>query len=131
MSAPLFFEERDLVSVLPNILERVDYDGGTRHLTLTFYPGYERASPDLILPLPPGRAPPVPADLDRLPSGPRRRLVPRPSMVFQTYGAARLGHRFEQLIAAGDAKDYVAIARLSGLSRARVTQITISAFCPP
>ena len=34
-----------------------------------------------------------------------------------------LGHRFERLIADGDAKDYVAIARLSGLSRARVTQI--------
>jgi hypothetical protein len=42
-----------------------------------------------------------------------------------------LGYRFESLVRAGVVKDYAEIARLTGLSRARVTQITNLTLLPP
>ncbi len=43
-----------------------------------------------------------------------------------------LGHAFEQLIARGLVKDYTAIGRITGLSRARVTQIAnLTLLAPP
>ncbi len=42
-----------------------------------------------------------------------------------------LGHRFEHLISQGAAKDYVAIAAATGVSRTRVTQIANLTFLSP
>jgi hypothetical protein len=42
-----------------------------------------------------------------------------------------LGHHFENLVRKGAVKDYAEIARLTGLSRARVTQITNLTLLPP
>jgi hypothetical protein len=42
-----------------------------------------------------------------------------------------LGHHFERLVREGKVKNYAEIARLTGLSRARVTQIADTTLLPP
>ena len=42
-----------------------------------------------------------------------------------------LGHYFERLVQSGKVKNYAEIARLTGLSRARVTQIVNLTLLPP
>ena len=42
-----------------------------------------------------------------------------------------LGHYFERLVQEGKVKNYAEIARMTGLSRARVTQLTDLTLLPP
>jgi len=63
--------------------------------------------------------------------GPRRALTAQDRLPKLTILLV-LGHAFEQLIARGLVKDYTAIGRLTGLSRARVTQIAnLTLLAPP
>ena len=48
---------------------------------------------------------------------------PSPQIIPKITRLLVLGHHFEQLVRGGGVKDYAEIARLTGLSRARVTQI--------
>ena len=50
-------------------------------------------------------------------------LRPVPGQVPRITRLLVLGHHFERLVKNGEVKDYAEIARLTGLSRARVTQL--------
>lgn len=77
----------------------------------------------------------------RFPRAPRGRKVdacpeppalrPAPPQVPRITQLLVLGHHFERLVRDGVVKDYAEIARLAGLSRARVTQIVNLTLLPP
>jgi len=58
------------------------------------------------------------------PANPIPPLKPVPPKVSKACQLLTLGYHFERLVSDGVVKNYVEIARLTGLSRARVTQIT-------
>jgi len=58
-------------------------------------------------------------------------LKPVPPQVPRITQLLVLGHHFERLVQSGVVKDYAEIARATGLSRARITQVCDMALLPP
>jgi hypothetical protein len=64
------------------------------------------------------------------PAPPQERPAIDPATVLGITRMLVLGHHFERLVREGKVKNYAEIARLTGLSRARVTQIANLAHLP-
>jgi hypothetical protein len=65
------------------------------------------------------------------PPDPIRTPIPAPPRVPKITLLLVLGHQFDRLVREGVVKDYAEIARITGLTRARVTQITGLVFLAP
>jgi hypothetical protein len=65
------------------------------------------------------------------PAPPPERAAIDPASVPRITRMLVLGYHFERLVRDGTVKDYAAIARLTGLSRARVTQLLNLTLLPP
>jgi len=106
--------------VKPDIARRADEDGAVRvEYQVRFSPGQGRK--------PRARVAPV-EDKPTVAAGPQPapQPTPKPSHAADVPKITRLlvlGHYFERLVRDGVVQDYAEIARLTGLTRARVTQI--------